>query len=213
MPTNNKLVNYAIVSATDSVVLSVGRTDLEIIELMEVEGILLYPVPEHIYDEKFAYDWEAKEFVELPDKPKPWSEWGGTEWITEDRSVLELEATKKILTGRVNEEIGLIRTKYITCIEGQEMLYLDKEREAVAFLSDPEPNMVDYPFISREVGVTATTAQELAQIWLNSAFMWRQIAAELEKQRFEAINAIAIATTYEEIETIVDQFKTDVSVY
>lgn len=213
MPTNNKLVNYAIVSATDSVVLSVGRTDLEIIELMEVEGILLYPVPEYIYDEKFAYDWETKEFVELPDKPKPWSEWSGTEWITEDRSVLELEATKKILTGRVNEEIGLIRAKYITCIEGQEMLYLDKEREAVAFLSDPEPKMVDYPFISREIGVTTTTAQELAQIWLNSAFMWRQVAAELEKQRFEAINAIAIATTYEEIEATVDQFKTDVSIY
>lgn len=149
-------------------------------------------------------------------QPYPWMEWDGEEWYdprTPEQVAADLETYRKDATTTVNRETGKIRSKYITAIEGQEMLYLDKEREAVAFLSDPEPNVVDYPFISREVGVTATTAQELAQIWLNSAFMWRQVAAELEKQRFEAINAIAIATTYEEIEATVDQFKTDVSIY
>lgn len=154
--------------------------------------------------------------IDRPIKPRFWLDWNGTEWVdnrTTEQIAECLELYRKETTASVNREVGKIRSKYITTIEGQEMLYLDKEREAVAFLSDPEPDLANYPFISREVGVTATTAQELAQVWLNSAFMWRQIAAELEKQRFEALNAIAVATTYDEVETVFEQFKTDVSMF
>ena len=155
-----------------------------------------------------------------PEKPNNESYWvldkESGAWVdlrTPEEVAESFELYRKKSIVEVNKETGKVRAKYITTIEGQEMLYLDKEREAVAFLSDPEPNMLNYPFISKEIGVTATSGQELAQIWLNSSYMWRQVAAELEKQRFQALNSINTASTYDEIESIVEEFKSDVSIF
>ena len=50
-----------------------------------------------------------------------------------------------------------------------------------------------YPLIAAEVGVTAPTARELAQVWVNVSVYWRSIAARIEGVRMRAIARIEAA--------------------
>lgn len=106
---------------------------------------------------------------------------------------------------RIDESITAARRLYITTLPGQEMIYQAKENEAKAYLVlDPEPADLDeFPMLAAEVGVTAPTAYELAQIWLNMAAQWRAVAADLENLRLTAREEIDNATTVAELDQIV----------
>lgn len=95
------------------------------------------------------------------------------------------------------------RRLYVTALPGQEMIYLAKEAEAARFLVDPDPDMASYPFIAAEVGITAQTAWQVAQIWAFMATLWREVAAELEQTRLGLSAQIAAATTPAELADII----------
>ena len=62
----------------------------------------------------------------------------------------------------------------------------------------------DYPMIAGEVGVTAPSAWQLSQLWLNMSERFRFIGAATERPRQIALNAIATApdeSTLQEAET------------
>lgn len=101
--------------------------------------------------------------------------------------------------GLVNQSTDLIRRRFITPIVGQEMIYKEKEAEAKSYLVDQPATLVDYPFIAAEVGVTAPTAYEVAQLYLNLATQWRGVGSQLENLRLTAIGSIEMATTMDEI--------------
>ncbi|MFN3952806.1 MAG: hypothetical protein ACK4LQ_00020 [Pararhodobacter sp.] len=109
----------------------------------------------------------------------------------------------------VNRLIGAVRAQYITPIPGQEMLYLAKRAEAAAFLAlDPAPETLDaFPLIAAEIGITAPSAAELAQIWLNLGALWEGIAAQLEALRLGAIKVIEEAGDGAAIESAVGQVR------
>ena len=109
----------------------------------------------------------------------------------------------------VNQMIGAMRAQYITPIPGQEMLYLAKRAEAAAFLAlDPEPATLDaLPLLAAEIGITAPSAAELAQIWLNLGALWEGVAAQLEGLRLGAIKAIEEAGDGAAIEAAVGQVR------
>jgi hypothetical protein len=115
----------------------------------------------------------------------------------------------------INRRIADIRCVYITDLPGQGMIYLDKEAEAKAFLAaDPEPtDLTEYPWIQREIGVTGTTAYEVAQVLINMAASWRQIGPEIEGLRLEAKDAILAATTASEIDSALVALKTGLAAY
>jgi hypothetical protein len=98
-----------------------------------------------------------------------------------------------------------VRQRYVTDLPGQEMIYLRKEQEAAAYLSaDPEPStLVDFPFIAAEVGITAPTAFEVAQIYANLANIWKSLGAYLETARMQAKYAITASTTVPEAYAVV----------
>lgn len=104
-----------------------------------------------------------------------------------------LPAIKADAVARVNDSAGKLRARYITTTPGQELIYLSKEAEAKRWLAATAPNISDYPFIQQEVGITANTPQELAQLWLNLSAAWRGIAALIEKTRLNAIKSIEAA--------------------
>ena len=104
-----------------------------------------------------------------------------------------LQKVKTEAVAAINAASGLTRQKFITTAPGQEMIYLAKEREAIAYLADPVPLPIDYPLIAAEVGVTAPTAWELAQVWVNVSVYWRSIAARIEGARMRAIARIEAA--------------------
>ena len=86
-----------------------------------------------------------------------------------------------------------LRQHYITVIPGQEMIYLAKEAEAVRYLAEAPETLTEYQMLSAEVGVTAPTAYELAQLWANMSALWRQVAATIEHIRLSAIYAVEAA--------------------
>lgn len=131
--------------------------------------------------------------------------------------------TEEILAGQarkpaidqINASADAVRRKYITAITGQDMVYKEKEGEAIRYVAEnPEPTTLDnYPFIAAEVGVTAATAYEVAQVYLNSAAQWRQIGAALENARLGAIAAAETATTRASVEAAVADFEQAASAF
>lgn len=111
---------------------------------------------------------------------------------------------RRALIDEINATIGAQRQAYITTLPGQEMIYGAKEAEAKAYLAaDPEPSdLTDYPFLAAEVGVTAETAYQLAQVWLYMAHEWRTVGPQMEHLRLSLISDADAATTMVEIEQV-----------
>lgn len=122
---------------------------------------------------------------------------------------VSIEGARVAAIGRINAAAGAIRRAYVTELPGQEMVYLQKEAEAVAFLSDADPDPADYPFLAAEVGATADTLENVAQVYLNMAALFRQVGAALEHLRLGAIAAVESATTAAGIEAALATFTTD----
>lgn len=129
-----------------------------------------------------------------------------------------LQRAKRDAIAEVNNIVGDVRSRYITTAPGQEMIYLSKEAEARDCLADTGPVPSSYPLLAAEVGITAETLAQVAQVILNIAGIWRGIAAELETLRFHAIAAIedapdpqAVADVVTSLRHALDEGRTDSS--
>jgi len=122
----------------------------------------------------------------------------------------EVTALRRAGIETVNRGIGEIRARYITAIPGQEMIYLKKEEEARRYIAhEPEPSSLsDYPMIAAEIGITAPTAWQIAQIWIQMSALLSSTAAGLEGLRLGTIAALDAATTVEGISVILTGFQT-----
>jgi len=107
---------------------------------------------------------------------------------------------------RINTAAGLIRRLYVTDIPGQEALYLLKEAEARAWLAEAEPDPAQYPLIAAEIGITAPSGDEVAQVYLNLGALYVQAAAQLETARLGHIAIAETAPTPEAAEGAADAF-------
>lgn len=116
---------------------------------------------------------------------------------------LTLVAAQAGARAAVNAVRGEVRGRFITTIPGQDMVYLEKEREAREWvaaraLETNAPDPADFPHIAGEVGVTAPSMDEVAQVYLNMAGMFRAISAMIEREALTALNQIDAATTPED---------------
>ncbi|APY13150.1 hypothetical protein BKD02_01510 [Brucella sp. 09RB8910] len=99
---------------------------------------------------------------------------------------VSIERLKDSLKKEVDAAAEAERLKYITPGEGQAMTYQQKVVEAQAFKSDNDPDVAEYPLLSSEVGITASTHGEVADIVI-AAFRQRQsIGAAIESIRLGA---------------------------
>lgn len=135
-----------------------------------------------------------------PEKPQPFMtfDFAAEAWIDArdaEARACDLDEARQEAIFCVNQRVGRARQKFITDLPGQDVIYLRKEREAVAYLAEANPTLADYPLLSAEVGVTAATAYQVAQIWVHKSQSWQQTAAALEAIRLRGVNAIAAATT------------------
>lgn len=84
----------------------------------------------------------------------------------------------------INAVRGEMRSRFLTQLPGQDMVYLEKVAEArdwlAASASGAEPNPAEFPHLSAEVGVTAPDADAVAQVYLNLAAQFRHISAVIE---------------------------------
>ena len=96
------------------------------------------------------------------------------------------------------------RLKYITPGAGQAMTYQQKVDEARAFKAASNPKAADYPVLSSEVGITAETLSEVADIVLAAFAQWQQIGAMIESIRLGAKRDIDAAEDEAAARAIVD---------
>lgn len=133
--------------------------------------------------------------VEYPSKPEPWSAFNfETETWYDPRTPEQIEEytgeMRRTAIQRVNRAVDAVRRRYITDIIGQDMLYMEKRHEAAAYLTANDPDPSNYPLLSAEIGITAPTLYEIAQIYLGLASIWVAMAAQLETVRLGAIATI-----------------------
>lgn len=102
-----------------------------------------------------------------------------------------------------------VRRRYITAIAGQDMVYQEKEQEAVAYLAaDPEPaDMSAFPFLDAEAAALGLDVYQLAQIVLFKADEWRKIGPRIEALRVGFGNIASAAQSAAEIDRAVEDFR------
>ncbi|MDO9639697.1 MAG: hypothetical protein Q7J44_14245 [Pseudotabrizicola sp.] len=160
-----------------------------------------------VKDDTHYFDSEG--FVEYPPKPGQWAafDFAAKQWFdprTPDFLADELAQIKRSANLKILAVIKSIRASMITDLPGQEMIYLRKEAEARAYVADPAPDMTNYPLMVREIGITAPTAGELAQVWLYMANQLMSVAGLLEAVRLSASALLEGATTEAEVDMVRD---------
>ncbi len=125
----------------------------------------------------------------------------------------QLTRARTQLVERVNRMAGDLRRRIYTDIPGQDALYLEKRAEALAYVAatlaqgGTEPALLDaYPLLASEVGITAPSAWQLAQLWLNRSDQFKRVGAATEQARMRAIAAIATAPDFTSLEAIEADF-------
>jgi hypothetical protein len=116
------------------------------------------------------------------------------------REAAVLAAARAAAVTRINARTDATRRRFYTAIAGQDALYLEKRAEALAYIREAEQSgepatLEDYPLLANEVGVTAPTPWQLAQIWLHLSEAFKAIGGATERPRQIAMNAIAEAPT------------------
>lgn len=102
---------------------------------------------------------------------------------------------------RVTAAVQSVRLRLITPLAGQDAIYTEKQAEAVRYLStSPEPATLDaFPFLRAEVGITAPSARDLAQVWLNMAHLFALVGSATEGARKATEAALAVARDEEAV--------------
>lgn len=107
----------------------------------------------------------------------------------------DIAALREQGVAQINAATDVARRRFITDIAGQDMIYLEKEREAVSYvaLASEPADHAQYPFIGAEVLATGFTAYQVAQITLYKASLWRVVGAQIETLRIAALAEVAVS--------------------
>jgi hypothetical protein len=145
------------------------------------------------------------QILPLPPCPGSWAVFdpAAGEWI-DPRSPAQATAdaahvlalARSAATARINAGADRVRALFVTDLRGQEMIYLRKEAEAIAYVAHPDPpeDADGFPFIAAEVGITAATPWGVAQVYLNMSGLWQAVGSALEALRLGAIADIEALT-------------------
>lgn len=114
----------------------------------------------------------------------------------------------------INAATHAARKELITDIAGQDMVYREKELEAVKYLAaSPEPvDLKPFPFLSAEAAARGISVYQLSQIVLFMADRWRDLGPKVEALRVSFGDAVDAAETPSEIDGLVADFKLAVGV-
>lgn len=100
------------------------------------------------------------------------------EAIPQDINILIKQSEQKI-----NKAASFACGRYISQGTGQECRYMIKREQAINFLRDVNQPLSGYPMIKREAEETGRTSKEMAQLIVDTACIWIDLAAEIEAMR------------------------------
>lgn len=90
-----------------------------------------------------------------------------------------LSTARTAARSKISAEAEEARLRFVTAGSGKAMAYQEKAREAVAYLADAAPNPANYPLLGSEVGITAPTLGQVAEVVAGKYQMFRQIEAAI----------------------------------
>lgn len=111
---------------------------------------------------------------------------------------LVLDQWKIRLSTRIDEDAERARLRYITGGSGQAMTYQQKAQEAaevLALVGSGEIDESQFPLLSAEVGITAPTLIEVAQVVDYAYQTWRVVGAQIEALRLGGKASVSTAST------------------
>lgn len=157
----------------------------------------------NIFSEKPTFHPDL-EVTEAPDEVKVgWAIDAGI-FRAPDPITVSLADLKADFKSLIDTDAEVERLKYITPGNGQAMTYQQKVSEAQAFKDATNPQTSDYPMLSSEVGITAETLNEVANIVLAAFAQWQQIGAMIESIRLGAKRDIDAAEDEAAARAVVD---------
>lgn len=124
--------------------------------------------------------------------------------LTKDLGPLRLAAIANVI-----KQVGDVRSQYLTVTPGQEMVYGEKEKQAIAVAQNPSipANQVPEIEVERErLGDEEATLLDAAAIVLSMAQFWRTVSPIINRRKTLAVDAINAATTPAQITaaTVID---------
>lgn len=123
------------------------------------------------------------------------------DYVQPDETVDDLKLQAKL---DIDLGAGAIRSRYITSVQGQAETYMIKEAEARKYLTETNPEPLNYPMLSAEVGITGPTISDVANIVAAKADEWHHMASLVEQVRLGTKKAIDEAETIEGLEAIIN---------
>lgn len=124
-----------------------------------------------------------------------------------------LDQARASAAAAINAVRGEVRSRFLTQLPSQDMVYLEKEAEArgwiaarAAAATDGDPDPSDFPHIQAEVGTTAADMDGVAQVYLNLAAIFRGISAVIEGEVMRALAAIEAAQAPEAAAAVAADF-------
>jgi len=116
--------------------------------------------------------------------------------ITFTKDLTNLKTLAKV---SIDDGAEAFRLQFITNGTGQAMAYQEKYEEALLVTSGDIITDDQIPHILAEVGITAPTKEDVAQVILNLQSIWKGISAKIEKARLTAKDAVDAAKSAAEI--------------
>lgn len=122
--------------------------------------------------------------------------------IGKKNMALRRDAAVLVIDAKAEE----IRARFAT--PGKHTIYDKKLQEALAYIgiinsgNVPE-GMDEFPYLQREVGLTAPTPYELAMLWIGMNQAWGQISALIEEVSLRGKYAVKLMNSQEEIDEVV----------
>jgi hypothetical protein len=127
-----------------------------------------------------------------------------------------ITASKNLALARFEAETAIdaaaaeVRARFASA--GKHQVYADKRAEAVRYLDEAQggatPDLSAYPYLSAEIGITAETPLDLAELWLWMDAVWKNAAAAIEQISLAAKIAVRASSRQPEIDLLVAQTRT-----
>lgn len=124
-----------------------------------------------------------------------------------------ITANKNVTLNRYEAETAIdaaadrVRARFAT--PGKHQIYSDKRAEAARYVEHvqvgEEPDMATFPYLSAEVGLTAATALDLAELWLWMDSVWKGAAAAIEQISLSAKAQVRLSQSQSAIDDIVSE--------
>lgn len=151
--------------------------------------------------------------VAFPARPGDWAvwDWASHDWTDPrdaDWFAAELAEAKASALAQITAMRGQARLVYITDLPGQDMLYSAKYAKAVEYLSDADPDPHYYRLIYSEVGenpgATASTIDEVVQVFMNLNYVWEVAASILDPVFYDADAIVKASSTIAAVDAVLD---------